>query len=70
MIKVIKRDGSIVDFDLEKISIAIAGAFDEVGKQEFADVKVLNDIEDICDSFGIIDVEDIQDIVEIALMKN
>lgn len=70
MITVIKRDGAHVDFDLEKISIAIAGAFEEVGKQDFDDVSVLDEIEsEIAQQHGDkVSVEQIQDIVEIALM--
>ena len=33
MYQVVKRDGSVVDFDISKISAAIAKAFDAVGKQ-------------------------------------
>ena len=68
---VIKRDGSQVDYDLEKISIAISGAFEDLGK-EFNDVVLLNDIEDIIFKKGAsaLSVEEIQDIVEIALMDN
>ena len=32
MYKVIKRDGKIVDFNLEKIVIAIEKAFTEIGR--------------------------------------
>ena len=33
MYKVAKRDGSVVDFDVSKISVAISKAFDATGKQ-------------------------------------
>lgn len=62
---VIKRDGSRVKYDLEKISIAISGAFEEFG-QEFSDAVVLNEIE--AKIFDGITVEQIQDIVEDALI--
>ena len=70
MITVVKRDGTEVNFDLEKISIAIAGAFEEVGKQDFDDIAVLDDIEfEIVNKYGDkVTVEEIQDLVEIALM--
>ena len=68
---VIKRDGTQVEYDLEKISIAISGAFEQLGK-EFNDVTLLNDIEDAIIKKGVsaLSVEEIQDIVEITLMDN
>ena len=68
---VIKRDGTQVEYDLEKISIAISGAFEQLGK-EFNDVVLLNDIEDaiIKKNVQALSVEEIQNIVEIALMDN
>ena len=69
---VIKRDGSEVNYDLERISTAIAGAFEDVGRAEFDDLYVLDSIEQmIKDSKkDRISVEDIQDMVEIALMES
>lgn len=64
--QVIKRDGSCVNYDLEKISIAISGAFEELN-EEFSDAVVLNEIED--KMFDGIAVEQIQDIVEDALIN-
>ena len=64
--QVIKRDGSRVEYDLEKISIAISGAFEELNS-EFSDVVVLNEIE--ARVFDGITVEQIQDIVEDALIN-
>lgn len=64
--QVIKRDGSLVQYDLEKISIAISGAFEELNK-EFSDAVVLNEIEDKI--FDKITVEQVQDIVEDALIN-
>lgn len=68
---VIKRDGTQVEYDLEKISIAISGAFEQLGK-EFNDVVLLNDIEDaiLKKNVQALSVEEIQNIVEIALMDN
>ena len=68
---VIKRDGTQVEYDLEKISIAISGAFADLGK-EFNDVVLLDDIENTIFKKGVqaLSVEEIQDIVEIALMDN
>lgn len=72
MVTVIKRDGSEVNYDLERISTAIAGAFEDVGKKEFDDLYVLDSIEQmIKDSKKRkVSVEDIQDMVEIALMES
>ena len=69
--KVMKRSGDLVDFHLEKISIAIAGAFDELGK-EFDDISVLDDIQDLIDQEkdDYISVEDIQDIVQTVLFEH
>ena len=69
--KVIKRNGDLVDYDLEKISIAISGAFEELGSV-FEDAKMLDEINSKIESTKLkqISVEDIQDIVEEALCKN
>ena len=40
-----KRNGEIVPYDLEKISIAISGAFQDFD-EEFEDINVLNSIDD------------------------
>ena len=66
---VVKRDGDFVEYDLEKISMAIAGAFQELG-EEFDDDQVLEEIERIIFAAddSDISVEDIQNIVEDALI--
>jgi ribonucleoside-triphosphate reductase (formate) len=68
---VIKRDGSKTNYDLEKISIAIEGAFEELDKT-FESDATLNEID-----FTIkttypqeVTVEQIQDIVEEILCEN
>ena len=72
---VVKRDGSEVDYDLERISIAIAGAFEDLNK-EFDDVSVLNNIEHYIKLYlaghntDKISVEQIQDLVERVLMEH
>ena len=68
--KVIKRDGTIVPYDLEKISIAISGAFLDFD-EEFDDISILNSIDDELYSRGenLIDIEDIQDLVEDTLLN-
>ena len=70
--KVIKRDGRIVDYDRSKISIAIEKANKEVQKKEKAtkeDIKkIIKYIEDL--SKKRILVEDIQDIIEQKLMEH
>lgn len=69
--KVIKRDGSIVPYQTEKISIAISGAFNELGK-EFYDDAVIEDIESVIyDTYNdVVGIEDIQDIVEDTLIEH
>lgn len=74
MYKVKKRNGFIAPYDLEKISIAISGAFQDLGK-EFEDIAVLNDIEDRLQQFFFnkdeyAPIEDIQDIVEDTLLDH
>lgn len=66
---VIKRDNTEVPYNDEKIAIALAGAFAEVGK-ELNDSHVLDKIEEeIFDrDYEAISVEEIQDIVEETLM--
>lgn len=69
--KVIKRDGRIVEYDSEKISIAIQKANKEVRDKEKASLK---DIKGIIDYIEELDkkrilVEDIQDIIEQKLME-
>ncbi len=68
--KVIKRDGRVVDFDREKISIAIEKANKEVTAKERANKQ---DIKDIIKYIEELDkkrilVEDIQDVIEEQLM--
>ncbi len=74
MYAVLKRDGKVVGFDLEKIKSAIVLAFDACGKQyhtdtiDFLVLKVTADFEEkIVD--GKITVENIQDSVESVLIK-
>ena len=72
MYRVIKRDNSIAEFDISKISAAITKAFDAVEKQynqsviDFLALKVTADFEDKIKD-GLIAVEDIQDSVEEVL---
>ncbi len=68
--KVIKRDGRIVEFDKEKIELAIQKANNEVKK---ADKVTKEQIAEIIDYVMSLDkkrilVEDIQDIIEMKLM--
>ena len=68
--KVIKRDGRVVDFDREKISVAIEKANKEVTAKERANKQ---DIKDIIKYIEELDkkrilVEDIQDVIEEQLM--
>ncbi|MBR3325296.1 MAG: anaerobic ribonucleoside-triphosphate reductase [Clostridia bacterium] len=68
--KVVKRDGNIVDFDEERIRIAIKKANDDVDKEDRAND---DEVEDIVKSIKKIRkrrilVEDIQDLIENKLM--
>lgn len=69
--KVIKRDGSVATYQTEKISIAISGAFNELGK-EFFDDAVIADVENVIyETYNdIVGIEDIQDIVEDVLIEH
>ena len=69
--KIIKRDGRIVDFDRQKIAVAIQKANNEVRGREKAskeDIKsIISYIEDL-DKKRML-VEDIQDLIEEKLME-
>ena len=74
MYQVLKRDGKVMEFKLEKISAAITLAFEAQEKQfnpdiiDFLALKVTADFEDKIKD-GLIAVEDIQDSVERVLIK-
>ena len=69
--KIIKRDGSIVDYNSDKIRTAIGKANNEVSKKERATDKEINEIIDYIEDMkkSRLLVEDIQDIIEKELMK-
>lgn len=69
--KVIKRNGTIVDFDKNRIINAIQKANEEVEYGERATLQEINAIIDGVISQGLdsISVEDIQDIIEKSLME-
>ena len=69
--KVIKRDGRAVDFDREKIRVAISKANREVKPKERATKEDINEIITYIEDLGKkrILVEDIQDIIEQKLME-
>jgi len=74
-LKICKRDGRIVDFDQEKITIAIYKAAESVGGQDRQLAQRLSDIvvKDLGDKFNsqrIPTVEEVQDTVEKILIKN
>ena len=68
--KVIKRDGRAVDFDREKIRVAIEKANQEVRPKERATKEEIKEIMNYIEELGKkrILVEDIQDIIEEKLM--
>lgn len=69
--KVIKRDGRAVDYDREKIAVAIEKANQEVKSRERATKQEIKDIIQYVEDLGKkrILVEDIQDIIEEKLME-
>ena len=69
--KVIKRDGRIVDYDKSKIKIAVEKANKEVIEKEKATNQDIRIITDYIEELGKkrILVEDIQDIIEAKLME-
>ena len=70
MIKVIKRDNSVVDFDREKIINAINKAFLEVDGKLY-ETDTAQDIATEIEKLGKhLDVESIQDYIEDALMRS
>ncbi len=75
MYQVIKRDGKIVDFNINKISTAITSAFEALHKEyhksvvELLSLHVTADFEDKIHN-GLIAVEDIQDSVEKVLSQS
>ncbi len=74
MYQVVKRDGKVVEFSIDKISSAITKAFDAVGKQyhpSVIDLIALNVTSDYVDKIKDekITVEEIQDSVEKVLSE-
>ena len=69
--KIIKRDGHIVDYDPEKIRVAISKANNEVRGQEKVTKEQVEEIIDYIEELNKkrILVEDIQDIIEEKLME-
>ena len=69
--KVIKRDGRVVDYDKTKIKIAVEKANTEVTKAEKASKEDIKAITEYIEELGKkrILVEDIQDIIEAKLME-
>ena len=69
--KIIKRDGRIVDYDRQKIEVAIEKANRDVTEKEKATQKEIKEIIDYIESLGKrrILVEDVQDIIEEKLME-
>ena len=76
MIKIQKRDGSIIDFEIEKIENAIERAFMQEHKFYTKDIiemlalRVTADFNSQIKSDETISIEDIQDSVEIVLIQS
>ena len=74
-LKIIKRNGEEVDFKREKIANAIKGANKEVPRNDQLTIRqidvIAETIEEICKKEDhILSVEDIQDLVEVQIMKH
>lgn len=74
MFKVVKRDGEVADFNLDKITGAIAKAFDATEMQYNEDMTGLLGLRVTADfqpkiKNSLIDVESIQDSVEAVLIQ-
>ena len=75
MYSVVKRDGSVADFNLNRINLAITKAFESQGKQFTKDIidllalRVTSDFQSKI-SDNLIHVEDIQDSVEHVLEQS
>ena len=69
--KIVKRDGTIVDYNPDKIRVAIGKANNEVAKKERATDEEINEIIRYIEELkkSRILVEDIQDIIEKKLME-
>lgn len=69
--KIIKRDGTIVEYNPEKIRVAIGKANNEVRRKEKATKEEIDEIIVYIEDLGKsrILVEDIQDIIEQKLME-
>ena len=70
--KVVKRDGKIVDFDSSKIKVAISKAADRVGEMNEADIdRIAEIVINKCErQSNKLTVEQIQDLVEDTLLKS
>ena len=74
MYQVVKRDGKIAEFDIQKITAAITKAFEAQNKQfvpgiiDFLALKVTSEFEPKIKD-GLVQVEDVQDSVESVLIK-
>lgn len=67
--EIIKRDGTIVPYDLEKIAVAISGAFSDFN-EEFEDDELLQSIDETIHFMSNpVNIEDIQDLVEDTLTE-
>lgn len=79
--KVIRRNGQVTPFDASKIELAVTKAFMDVeGRESAASARVRNIVKDITEQVvtgvtrslpggGAVNIEDIQDQVELALMR-
>ena len=71
--KVVKRDGKIVDFSSDKIKIAISKSAAKVNEMSDSDInRIVEIVVNKCERLNLdqIGVEQIQDIVEDTLLKS
>src|SRR5690606_37612389 len=71
MVEIKKRDGTLVEFDSDKIAQAIANAGKETGEfDEETAVYLSEDVIALLGDDGVLTVEDVQDSVERVLMAS
>ena len=79
--RVMRRNGKVTSFDLDKISVAMTKAFLSVeGSSAAASTRIHNEVESLANKVdsairrrfpegGVVHIEDIQDQVELAIMR-
>ena len=70
--QVIKRDGSVVDYQIEKVRKALESAFISTGIEPYITniEDIITKVNDIFEETGKVSVEQIQDTIEYWLMRS